>query len=211
MRDRRRASFVALWTVAPLPFYVLVHIGEYGYVFSMLPGLAILAARGAIALAKGIRRPRTFRWIVGATALANAGIFLLSDAPLSARDIARQDRGIDEKVAYVRDALTTDSALLVTAYDAVLVDHYLQRAYPVLAYDPDTTRALTQALGCAQLAVRPCSGSEVQVVLWDDLLRAEGAGWRERVMPHGARLRITRAPRGATLRVREGVAVEVVR
>ena len=211
MRDRRRAAFVALWTVAPLPFYVLVHIGEYGYVFSMLPGLAILAARGAIALAKGIRRPRTFRWIVGATALANAAIFLLSDAPLSARDIARQDRGIDEKVAYVRDALTTDSALLVTAYDAVLVDHYLQRAYPVLAYDPDTTRALTQALGCVQLAVRPCSGPEVQVVLWDDLLRAEGAGWRERVMPHGARLRITRAPRDATLRVREGVAVEVVR
>ena len=61
LRDRWRAAFMVLWTFAPLPFYVFIHVGEYGYVFSMLPGLAIFAARGAIALAKGLRMPRTFR------------------------------------------------------------------------------------------------------------------------------------------------------
>jgi 4-amino-4-deoxy-L-arabinose transferase-like glycosyltransferase len=51
LRDRWRTAFMILWTFAPLPFYVFVHIGEYGYIFSMLPGLVIIAARGSIALA----------------------------------------------------------------------------------------------------------------------------------------------------------------
>jgi len=63
LRDRVRTAFIALWVLTPLAFYVFIHVGEYGYIFSMLPGLAILAARGAIALAKGMRMPRTFRWI----------------------------------------------------------------------------------------------------------------------------------------------------
>src|SRR5438309_1657171 len=94
-------------------------VGEYGYVFSMLPGLAILAARGAIALAKGVRMPRTFRWIVAAAVLGNAAIFLFSDTPISARDIARHDRGIDEKLAYLA-TLAPESTEVVAAYDGVL-------------------------------------------------------------------------------------------
>ena len=211
LRDGRRTIFIALWTFAPLPFYVLVHVGEYGYVFSMLPGLAILAARGAIALAKGLRRPRVFPWIVAVAALGNAAIFLLSDTPLAARDLARQDRAIDEKAAFLRAMPPADSVLLVTAYDAVLVDHYLDRTYAVLAYDPVATPAFTRPLACAALATAPCAGADVQVVLWDDLLRAEGAGWTERVMPHGARLRIARVSRASALRVSAGLGVEVVR
>src|SRR5204863_10198096 len=99
LRDRIRTAFIALWLLTPLAFYVFVHVGEYGYVFSMLPGLAILAARGAIALAKGMRMPRTFKWIVMAAVVGNAAIYLFSDTPISARDIARHDRGIDEKIA----------------------------------------------------------------------------------------------------------------
>src|SRR5207253_8700790 len=59
----------------------------------------IVAARGAIAVAKGLRRPRVFRWIVVVAVVGNAAIYLVSDAPISARDIARHDRGIDEKAA----------------------------------------------------------------------------------------------------------------
>ena len=210
MRDRMRTALMVLWTFAPLPFYVFVHVGEYGYVFSMLPGLAILAARGAIAMAKGLRMPRTFRWIVIAAAVGNAAIFLLSDTPISARDIARHDRGIDEKVAYL-STFKPETTQVVTAYDAVLVSFYLERL-PVLSYDPAANPGFTLPLACASAPPRmPCAGADVDVVLWDDLLRAEGPSWSEIRMPHGSRLRIARVSRASSLRVSEGLGVGIVR
>ena len=215
LRDRWRTAFMVVWTFGPLPFYVFVHVGEYGYIFSMLPGLVILAARGAIALAKGLRMPRTFKWIVAAVVLGNAAIFLLSDTPISARDIARHDRGIDEKVAYLAsfDPRTTQ---IVGAYDAVLASYYLELRLPhglppLLGYDP-ANPDFTMTLSCAaHPPTMPCAEPSVDVVLWDDLLRAEGPGWQEVRMPHGARLRIARVPRSASLRVSEGLGVEIVR
>lgn len=209
LRDRWRTAFMVLWTFAPLPFYLLIHVGEYGYVFSMLPGLAILAARGAIALAKGIRMPRTFRWIVAGVALADAAIFLLSDTPISARNVARHDRGISEKTAYVKTNLRPSSALVVTAYDGMLVDHYLRREYPVFSYDPGAGETFMQPLAC-RASTPACAGPEVDVVLWDELLRPVGAGWREVRMEHGAKLRIARAVRSGTLRVGIGLSAEIV-
>ena len=214
LRDHWRAALVILWTFAPLPFYLFVHVGEYGYIFSMLPGLAILSARGAIALAKGLRMPRTFKWIVAAVVLANAAIFLLSDTPISARDIARQDRGIDDKLRYLA-AFSPQTTQIVSAYDAVLAGYYLERLPhglpPLLGYDP-ANPGFTLPLSCANAPPHmPCADPDVDVVLWDDLLRAEGPGWQEVRMPHGGRLRIARAPRSAALRVSDGLGVEIVR
>lgn len=214
MRDRWRTAFMALWTLAPLPFYIFVHVGEYGYVFSMLPGLAILAARGAIALAKGLRMPRTFRWIVAVVVLGNAGIFLLSDSPMSVRDIARHDRGIDEKLAYL-GSFDPQTTQIVSAYDAVLASYYLELRGPhglppLLGYDP-ANPDFTMPLSCAaHPPTMPCSGDTVDVVLWDDLLRAQGKEWQEVRMPHGARLRIAHVPRSASLRVNEGLGISIV-
>jgi 4-amino-4-deoxy-L-arabinose transferase-like glycosyltransferase len=212
LRDRWRAVFIALWVLVPLAFYVFIHVGEYGYVFSMLPGLAILAARGSIAVAKGLRMPRTFKWIVAAVALGNAAIFLLSDTPISARDLVRRDRGIEEKLAYLA-SFKPETTEIVSAYDSVLVVHYLDRlphAPPVLSYDP-ANPPFTTPLGCAAAPAQPpCSAEEVDVVLWDDLLRAEGGGWREERMPHGARLRIAHVARSSSLVVSEGLRVAIV-
>jgi 4-amino-4-deoxy-L-arabinose transferase-like glycosyltransferase len=210
LRDRWRTAFIAIWLLAPLAFYLFIHVGEYGYIFSMLPGLAILAARGAIALAKGMRMPRTFKWIVMAVVVGNASIYLLSDTPLSARDIARHDHGIDEKVAALAP-FPPDSTLVVTAFDDVLVNYYLHGP-AVLRYDPAARPAFTEPLACnASSSHKPCAGADVDVVLWDDLLRAEGPGWQEVRMPHGGRLRIAHLPRAASLRVSEGLGVEIVR
>ncbi|HEY8786331.1 MAG TPA: glycosyltransferase family 39 protein [Candidatus Limnocylindria bacterium] len=210
LRDRWRTVFMVLWTFAPLPFYVFVHIGEYGYIFSMLPGLVIIAARGSIALAKGLRMPRTFKWLVAAVVLGNAAIFLLSDTSISARDIARHDRGIDEKVAYLA-SFAPDSTQVVTAYDDVLVNHYLHGP-AVLRYDPVASPEFVMPLACdAAPAHKPCADTDVDVVLWDDLLRAVGPGWQEVRMPHGGRLRIAHVARSASLRVSEGLGVEIVR
>jgi hypothetical protein len=210
LRDRWRTAFMILWTFAPLPFYVFVHIGEYGYIFSMLPGLVIIAARGSIALAKALRMPRTFRWLVAAVVLGNAAIFLLSDTPISARDVARHDRGIDEKMAYL-SSFAPETTQVVTAYDDVLVNYYL-RGPAVLRYDPVSDPEFTQRLSCDAVPPRKaCAGPEVDVVLWDDLLRVVGPGWQEVRLPHGARLRIAHVARSASLRVSEGLGVEIVR
>lgn len=212
LRDRWRTAFMALWTLSPLPFYVFVHVGEYGYIFSMLPGLAIFAARGSIALAKGLRMPRTFRWIVAAVALGNAAIFLLSDSPISARDVARRDRGIDEKLAHLA-SFSPQTTQIVSGYDSVVASYYLRRlphGPPLLGYDPENP-PFTMPLSCAAHPPRmPCAEPTVDVVLWDDLLRAEGPGWQEVRMPHGARLRIARVPRSASLLVSD-LRVTIVR
>jgi len=209
LRDRWRTAFLLVWTFAPLPFYVFIHVGEYGYVFSMLPGLAIIAARGAVAFAKGIRRPRLFPWIVGAVALANAAIFLLSDTPISARDIARQDHGIDEKLAYL-STFRPQVTQVVSGFDSVLVQNYLGGRLPALEYDP-ANADFTIPLSCDHAPPHmPCAGTTVDVVLWDDLLRAEGGGWQEVRMAHGGRLRIQNAARTASLRVSQGLGVEIV-
>ena len=209
LRDRSRTLFMILWTFAPLPFYLLIHVGEYGYIFSMLPGLAILSARGAIALAKGLRMPRTFKWIVAVAVLGNAAIFLLTNTPISARDIARLDRGIDEKSAYIHGHFAPATTSVVTVYDKMLVDQYLAGEYPVIAYDPVMSPTFERSLQC--LRQDPCEGAEVDVVLWDDLLRAEGAGWQEVRMPHGGRLRFAHISRSARLRANDGLGISIVR
>jgi 4-amino-4-deoxy-L-arabinose transferase-like glycosyltransferase len=208
LRDRSRTVFMTLWTFAPLPFFVFIHIGEYGYIFGMLPGLAILAARGAIALAKGLRMPRTFKWVVAVVVLGNAAIFLLTDTPVSAQAIARQDRGVAEKVAYVHGNFAPATTSVVTVYDKMLIDYYLDREYNVIAYDPAVNPRYERPLRCVRQ--QPCEGASVDVVLWDDLLRAEGPGWHEIRMPHGSRLRVARADRSATLRVNDGLGISIV-
>lgn len=200
LTDRRRVLFLLAWTFAPLGVYVPVHIGEYGYVFSMLPGLAVIAARGAIALARGARMPRALPLVVGAVVLANAAIFLLSDTPLSANDVARRDHGTSEKAAYLA-APEFQGAVVVAGYEKLIAQRYVIDARPAryrfLPYDPDATAATeirTEQRGT--------------IVVWDDLIRVSGTGWEEVRMPHGATLRIARMPGGVLLRL-HGLTIEL--
>ena len=168
-----------------------------------LAGYGILAGSGW--------RPPAFPAlvIVGAVALANAAIFLLSDTPISARDIARQDHGIDEKLAYL-STFRPQVTQVVSGFDSVLVQNYLGGRLPALEYDP-ANADFTIPLSCDHAPPHmPCAGTTVDVVLWDDLLRAEGGGWQEVRMAHGGRLRIQNAARTASLRVSQGLGVEIV-
>jgi len=198
LADRRRTLFLLLWALTPLLIYVPIHSGEYGYVFSMLPGLCVIAARGAIAFARGLRMPRILPWIVAAVVLANSAIFLLSDTALSARDLARRDFGMTEKAAALRADDLRD-AVVITAYDALLVERYVGPSHRVIAWDPVATPSLD----------RPVSGPVV--VVWDDLLRTADGPWQTRVMPHGSVLRIARADATSTLHVRDGLEVSISR
>jgi 4-amino-4-deoxy-L-arabinose transferase-like glycosyltransferase len=213
LADRRRALFVIAWTFSPLLVYIPIHSGEYGYVFSMVPGLALLAARGAIALARGARMPRTLPWLVAAVVLANSGIFLLSDSPLSARDLVKKDRGTTEKYDYLH-AERLDRSTVVAAYDYEVAARYAPASIPdLIGYDP-AGPSLDVVIGSGDCAPQTsttarCSRSGT-IVVWDDLIRVSGAGWEEVRMPHGALLRIARDANGAHLRI-EGLQITLLR
>lgn len=208
LADRRRALFVAAWTLSPLLVYIPIHSGEYGYVFSMIPGLSLIAARGAIGLARGLRMPRTLPWIVATVVLANSAIFLLSDTPLSATDVLRRDRGTIEKLEFLSGSPELDHAYIVAAYDYLVLEHYTGEVVPpygshfVRAYDPVNPPLdfVFPSRPCNGPAVADCSDVPILVV-WDDLLRVSGTGWQELRMPHGARLRVARDVAGVRVRL----------
>ncbi|MBM4435115.1 MAG: DUF2723 domain-containing protein [Chloroflexi bacterium] len=200
-REPRRALFLFLWALAPLPVNVLVHAGEYGYVFSMLPGLCVIAARGTIGAARGARLPQALPWLAGAVVAVNAGIFLFSDQPLTRRDIAKRDDGIREKVAAIAPLAPHDRVIVVSAYDQVIVEHHLPGRRRV-AYLPDATPSTEIPLTCA--------APTCLVFAWDEYFRT-GSGWTTAVLPSGSLLRSIEVPSGATLLVRDGLTLEVAR
>jgi len=214
LADRRRMLFVLAWTLTPLLVYLPIHSGEYGYVFSMLPGLCIITARGAIALARGIRMPRTLPWIVAGVVLANSAIFLVSDTPLSATDVLRKDRGTIEKFAYLQTAQDLDRATIIAAYDYEVAQRYNRvGVHNLSGYDPADPpfEAVfsTAVCGPDMAGIFPCSHVPILVV-WDDLIRVGGSGWETVTMPHGARLRIARNMGGVLVKV-NGLEVTLAR
>ena len=214
LADRRRVLFLAAWTLTPLAIYIPIHSGEYGYVFSMVPGLCVVAARGAVALARGARMPRALPLVVGAVVLANASIFLLSDSPLSATDVARKDRGTTEKYAYMQSDPDLDRATILAAYDYEVAARYNNvGAHNVVGYDPmdPAFEAVFAAVPCgpATTARFACNNAPV-LVIWDELIRVSGNGWKEVRMPHGAKLRIARNMTGLRVKV-DGLEVTLAR
>lgn len=219
LSDRRRTVFVLLWTFTPLAIYLPIHVGEYGYVFSMLPGLCVLAARGAIAVARGLRMPRSLPGIVTTVALANAAIFLVSDSPLSARDVIRRDRGLAEKIEWLEQN-GLKRATIVTAYDALLIEHYVVERYgergwllpPVLwKYDPAVPRIERPYVPAPCDTPRPEQCPPPVLVAWDDLLRVRGPGWEEVRLFHGSTLRIARDVSSGVTIITDGLSVELAR
>jgi hypothetical protein len=216
LSDRRRVAFVLLWTLTPLAIYVPIHIGEYGYVFSMLPGLCVIAARGAIALARGARMPRSLPWIVATVALTNAAVFLVSDTPLSARDVARHDRGVGERIQRLNEP-DLAGATVLAAYDGLVVEYYfsederLGTQHVLVSYDPALPRReMIFSTRICDSAGDVCRDRDPVIAVWDDLIRVSGVGWEELTMPHGARLRVARNMNNVRV-IFDGMSVEIVR
>jgi hypothetical protein len=216
LSDRRRVAFLLLWTLTPLAIYIPIHVGEYGYVFSMLPGLCVIAARGAIALARGARMPRLLPWVVASVALANAAVFLLSDTPLSARDVIRRDRGVGERIARLNQP-DLAGATIVAAYDGMIIQHYFRHderlgmRHVLLNYDPALPRReLVFSARICNTAGDVCRDRDPVLAVWDDMIRVSGAGWETITMPHGAKLRVARNVNNVKL-VIDGLSVELAR
>ena len=135
LRTRRGLSddgaFFALWLVPAALVYVTIHIGDPGYLMSVLPGLYVACA--ALLAPIAARAPRA---IVGATALLlllNVLVFALSDGPFSRRAIARHDTLVTFRVTFVRLAFAPGSTVILAQSEYLTMRYYLPE-YRVLFY-----------------------------------------------------------------------------
>jgi hypothetical protein len=138
LRTRRHlsddAAFFALWLVPAALVYVTIHIGDPGYLMSVLPGLYVACA--ALLAPIAARAPRA---IVGVSALLvvlNVLVFALSDAPFSRRAIARHDALVTFRATFVRLAFAPGSTVILAQSEYLTTRYYLPE-YRVLFYGAD--------------------------------------------------------------------------
>ncbi|MDE3112294.1 MAG: hypothetical protein KGK34_05060 [Chloroflexota bacterium] len=136
-----------VWTAPALAFYALVHIGEWGYVLSVLPAL-FLASAVAIDRAIGGLTPRRWAALAAASVVAPALLFcvgdgayqaVVGDAEFSSAGLARHDAALAARAAYVRRGYPPGSTLIVARDDYLLVRYYLPE-YHAMYWDPDPYR-----------------------------------------------------------------------
>jgi hypothetical protein len=95
-------TFLLLWSLPPLLFYAVSHVGQYGYMLVLVPPLAIMSAVSARVLAGVIsvrykRRSlggdgvRMSFVICGAIALFSLSYFVFADGPTTASNVPGND------------------------------------------------------------------------------------------------------------------------
>jgi hypothetical protein len=135
---RLDAGFALLWTLPPLAVYVLLHIGDWGYILSALPGLYLLGARAlqtlTSAFASGRRLTLAASW--GTLAIAPAALFMWGSLPFSAARLSAHDGELAARVSYVRENYQPKGTLILTREDYLLVRYYLPE-YRARQYDPE--------------------------------------------------------------------------
>jgi len=135
LRARRRfsenAMFFALWLVPAALLYVTVHIGDPGYLMSMLPGLYVACAALLAPIAR--RAPRAILALTALLVALNVGVFVVADTPFSARAIVRRDTTLDLRLAFIRGSFAPASTVILAQSEYLTARYYLPK-YRVLFY-----------------------------------------------------------------------------
>jgi hypothetical protein len=143
-RPDRLATGLILWAIPALVFYGFVHIGEWGYVLSVLPALFL---GSGLLLERVHRVAGSRRWIASGAAaiLVPAFVFLGGDdayagvsggARFSAAAIRGHDAGLAARIGYVRSHFPTSGTVILARDDYQLVRYYLPE-YRAWYWDPD--------------------------------------------------------------------------
>ena len=135
---RRRLSddamFFALWLVPAALVYVTIHIGDPGYLMSMLPGLFVAVAALMAPLARSA--PRAVATFAALLVVLNVGVFAVADTPFSLRAIVRHDSTLDSRLASVRARFAPASVVILAQSEYLTARYYLPE-YRVLFYGAD--------------------------------------------------------------------------
>jgi hypothetical protein len=194
----RSLLWILLWIAPPLGFYLLAHIGDYGYTFSVLPALLVLAARGAVLAARDaaalaatlwarLRRravtPRVRRagavtlalLLAAAPLAANAAFFLRRSAQFTVAGIACFDATMEERLWIMGTTFPAEQTLVFSAGYYQHARYFLPQ-YPAWLYDPADGPV-------AERVVPPDMRS---LVLFDETARpdpAQAADFRHATLP----------------------------
>jgi hypothetical protein len=125
------ATFFALWLIPAALVYVTIHIGDPGYLMSVLPGLYVACA--ALLAPVAAKAPRTVIAFAALLVALNVVVFTLSDAPFSRHAIARHDALVTFRVAFVRLAFAPGSTVILAQSEYLTTRYYLPE-YRVLFY-----------------------------------------------------------------------------
>ncbi len=163
-----RPIFLLLWLMPAALFYLLVHIGEAGYVFSFLPACLVAAGAGTVRLAEALveNLPRFWREQRGAVLRVtivlflavlvmsyHAWIFVGSGRLLSAERLACKDEALVQAVAKVQaDYPPATTALVTSTYLQHLVI-YLPQYHHLRFLDPQHDRTWTPDPGIERVVV----------------------------------------------------------
>lgn len=125
----REGLLAILWGAPLLLFYLLVHIGDPGYVFTLLPLLLLLLARILLSY------PFPFlseRWPRATPALllvlllsVNAGVFFFHPRLLTLPGIRANDLSLRERITYIEHNLSPESSLLLSYESYRQFQYYL--------------------------------------------------------------------------------------
>ena len=144
--SRRRLSedgvYFALWLVPAALVYVTIHIGDPGYLMSMLPGLYVACA--ALLAPLAATAPRAAVAFVALLVAVNVGVFVAADTPFSARAIARHDSALDQRVAFIRGKFAPASTAILAQSEYLTARYYLPE-YRVLFFG-DHPEVLSKAV-----------------------------------------------------------------
>ncbi len=132
---RRRLSddalFFALWLTPAAVVYVTIHIGDPGYMMSLLPGLYVACA--ALLAPRARMAPRAVVTLVVLLVVLNVAVFAVADAPFSIRAIAHHDTALDARLALVRSTFAPASVVILAQSEYLTARYYLPE-YRVLFY-----------------------------------------------------------------------------
>ncbi|MHB1390597.1 MAG: hypothetical protein ACYCXF_05085 [Thermoleophilia bacterium] len=175
-RDRR-FWFLLVWTAPCLLFYIFIHVGEFGYVFTFLPALLLLGvwglARllGADAAADPDRRGRrAFPAIMAVMAAANFLGFVVSPLPLSANRLAARDDILRCRLDTIRDRFAPADTFIISVYDYEQGTYYLPQ-FNIQRVDTAVAPRVTYRLprGTRQVVVfeeflKPADSADLRVI-----------------------------------------------
>ena len=100
-----------------------MHIGEWGYVLSLVPGMYVLVAWLLSRLGPG--RQRAVAVAVLANAVVAAALFLVGDHPVFSRaSLVAHDGVTDAKTAWIREH-TPPGSIVLAAAEALAVAYYV--------------------------------------------------------------------------------------
>jgi hypothetical protein len=130
-QDRDRAVFFALWMLPALAVYAVVHLGQRGYLLTVLPACYLLVGRALVGLwqrLQELRLPAAWRGAVAGLALAGAlgahVAFFTAAAPVHvpspAADASWRTRAATELRALYRFRLWSHTASGLREQDAVI-------------------------------------------------------------------------------------------